>query len=126
VGDLASIAVTSAGDPESRVLDAIGPETFSFEELVALIAAKIGRNVRLVHLSPFLGIFLGRMIGWFVRDVVLTKDELKGLMDSLLCSEEAPNGKTRFSQWLETNANSLGTSYSSELVRHFRWKKAGE
>ena len=90
VGDLASIAVASSRDPESRVLDAIGPETFLFEELVALIGAKMGRNVRLVHLPPSLGIFLGQIIGWFVRDVVLTMDEAKGLMDSLLCSGDAP------------------------------------
>ncbi len=124
VEDLASLAVASAGEAESRVFDAIGPETFSFEELVTLIGAKIRRNVRLVHLPPALGIFLGQMIGWFVRDVVLTMDEAKGLMDSLLCSEDVPNGETRFSEWLEGNADSLGTSYSSELERHFRWKKA--
>ncbi len=126
VEDLASIAAASSHDPESRVLDAIGPETFTFEELVALIGAKMGRNVKLVHLPPGLGIFLGQIIGWFVRDVVLTMDEAKGLMDSLLCSEDAPNGKTRFSEWLDANADTLGTSYSSELERHFRWKKAGE
>jgi hypothetical protein len=97
-----------------------------FEELVALIGAKMGRNVRLVHLPPSLGIFLGQIIGWFVRDVVLTMDEAKGLMDSLLCSGDAPNGETRFSEWLNANADSLGTSYSSELERHFRWKKARE
>jgi NADH dehydrogenase len=126
VEDLASIATASARDPESRVLDAIGPETFSFEEFVKLIGAKMGRNVRLVHLSPALGIFLGRIIGFFVRDVVLTMDEAKGLMESLLCSEDAPNGETRFSEWLKANADSLGTSYSSELERHFHWKKARE
>lgn len=56
VGDLTSIAVASAGEAETRVFDAIGPETFSFEELVVLTRAKIGRNVRLVHLPPALGI----------------------------------------------------------------------
>ena len=63
VEDLASIAAASACEPESRVLDAIGPEAFSFEELVALIGAEIGRNVRPVHLAPALGIFLGQIIG---------------------------------------------------------------
>ena len=115
VGDLAAIAVASAGETESRTLDAIGPETFSFEELVRLIGKSIGREVPLVHLPPALGILLGQMIGWFVRDVVLTMDEAKGLMDSLLCSDDPPNGETRFSEWLHANADGLGTSYSSEL-----------
>lgn len=124
VEDLASIAAACSRDPESRALDAIGPETFTFEELVAFIGTKMGRNVRLVHVPPTLGIFLGQIIGLFVGDVVLTMDEAKGLMDSLLCSEDAPNGHTRFSDWLDANADILGTSYSSELERHFHWKKA--
>ena len=123
VGDLAEIAVSSAGEAKSRSFDAIGPETYSFEELVALIGTKIGRKVQLVHLPAALGVFLGQIIGWFLRDVVLTMDEAKGLMDSLLCSDDVPNGETRFSEWLDSNANSLGASYSSELDRHFRWKK---
>ena len=84
VGDLAAIAVASAGEAESRALDAIGPETFSFEEMVRLIGAKIGRDVRLVHLPPAVGIFFGQIVGWWVRDVVLTMDEAKGLMESLV------------------------------------------
>jgi NADH dehydrogenase len=123
VGDLASIAVDAAGAAESGVIDAIGPETFSFKELVELIASTMGRRVRLVHVPPTVGIYLGQIMGWFVRDVVLTKDELKGLMASLLCSDQPPNGQTRFSEWLASNVDSLGTSYSSELGRHFRWTK---
>jgi NADH dehydrogenase len=123
VEDLASIAVASAAEEGSRVLDAIGPEVFTFEELVGVMASAIGRKVKLVHVSPSLGIFLGRVIGWFVRDVVLTRDELRGLMASLLCSEQRPNGRTKFSDWTASNAQGLGASYSSELKRHFRWKK---
>ena len=123
VEDLASIAVSSAGEEDSRIIDAIGPETFSFKELVELVASAMGRDVKFVHVSPALGIFLGRVIGWFVSDVVLTRDELSGLMDSLLCSEQPPNGTIKFSDWMASNAHSLGTSYSSELGRHFRWKK---
>jgi len=122
VEDLASIAMANAGEEGSRVIDAVGPETFSFKELVELMASAMGRNVKLVPVSPSLGIFLGRVIGWFVRDVVLTRDELSGLMDSLLCSEQPPNGRTKFSDWMASNADSLGTSYSSELGRHFRWE----
>lgn len=124
VEDLASIAIESADSTDSLSLDAVGPETFSFKELVQLIASKMNRNVKLIHVSPSLGIFLGRLIGLILRDVVLTKDELKGLMDNLLCSKQTPNGKTRFSDWLVSNADNIGGSYSSELERHFRWRSA--
>jgi uncharacterized protein YbjT (DUF2867 family) len=124
VEDLARIAVASARESSNVTLDAIGPETFTFEDLVRLIAAKIKPGVRLVHISPSLGILLGRLIGFGLGDVVLTRDELKGLMDELLTSSQIPNGTTRFSDWLETNGDELGSSYSSEIQRHFKWKSA--
>lgn len=125
VGDLAAIAVAAAGESAGGVIDAIGPETFTFEELLRLMASRINPRVKLVHLSPALGIGLGRVIGLLVRDVVLTKDELAGLMEGLLSSSQPPNGATRFSAWLEENRETIGSAYSSELGRHFKWKGAG-
>jgi NADH dehydrogenase len=55
-----------------------------------------------------------------VRDVVLTRDEAEGLMSNLLVSESAPTGQTRLSDWLDQNADSVGTTYASELKRHYR------
>lgn len=118
--DLAAIAVASATARESGAIDAIGPETFTFKDLVQLIASTIKPNVRLVHVPPWLGIALGRVIGVSVRDVILTRDELEGLMDNKLTSIQAPNGPTLFSNWLEANKDTVGTSYSSELAKHFR------
>jgi uncharacterized protein YbjT (DUF2867 family) len=124
VGDLAAIAVGCAKDTRSIVVDAIGPETFTFEEFVKLLAAKIKPGVKLVHTPPVIGIALGRAIGLLVKDVILTRDELRGLMEEMLTSEQAPNGTTRFSEWLEAHKAELGGSYTSELGRHFRWKCA--
>jgi uncharacterized protein YbjT (DUF2867 family) len=118
--DLAAIAVVSATIRESGIVDAIGPETFTFKGLVQLIASRIKPNVRLVHVLPWLGIALGRIIGVAVRDVILTRDELEGLMDNKLTSDQPPNAPTRFSDWLEANKDTVGTSYSSELAKHFR------
>jgi NADH dehydrogenase len=124
VEDLARIAVASAGEPGNIILDAIGPETFTFEDLVRLIAARIKPGVALVHIPPSLGILLGKLIGLGLGDVILTRDELQGLMDELLTSKQAPNGTTRFSDWLESHGDQLGSVYSSEIRRHFKWKSA--
>jgi NADH dehydrogenase len=124
VEDLARIAVVAAQESANVTLDAIGPETFTFEALVRLIAARIKPSVRLVHISPSLGILLGRLIGFGLGDVILTRDELKGLMDELLTSSQIPNGTTRFSEWLESNGDQLGSGYSSEIQRHFKWRNA--
>lgn len=124
VEDLARIAVASAREQGNVTLDAIGPETFTFEELVRLIAAKLKPEVSLIHISPSLGILLGRVIGLGLGDVILTRDELKGLMDELLTSAQPPNGTTCFSEWLESNGDHLGSGYSSEIKRHFKWRPA--
>lgn len=126
VADLAEIAVDCAANPGNERIDAVGPETFTFEQLVRLMQSQINPKTKLVHLPPGLGILLGQVIGAALRDVVLTQDELKGLMDSLLTSSQPPNGSTHFSTWLAENAGSLGTSYSSELDRHYRWKASEE
>jgi NADH dehydrogenase len=121
VGDLASIAVKSGRARENEIIDAIGPEDYTFEQLVKRIARAVSRNIAFVRFPPRLGISLGKLIGLIIGDVLLTKDELDGLMSNLLTSDQQPNGKTKFSRWLETNEHTIGTSYASELDRHFRW-----
>ena len=102
--DVAEIAVGAAERNENLVLDAVGPEVYTFDELVRLIAAKTGARIQLLHAPPGLALFLSAMVGWFVGDVVLTRDELGGLMANLLVSQDAPAGKTKLSQWLAANA----------------------
>jgi len=122
VEDLARIAIEYSKGPGNLAIDAIGPEVFTFEQFVRLIALKTGRKVLVVKTSPRIGIFLGKLVGLFLRDVILTDDELKGLMSELLTSTQAPNAPTRFTDWLEQNSATLGSAYSSEIARHFRWK----
>lgn len=122
VGDLAEIAIESAHQSHSFAVDAIGPEEYTFEDFVRLISTEISRQVRFLKVSPAVGIFAGKMIGYYLRDVILTRDELEGLMMNLLTSKQSPNGSTKFSEWLAENRETIGTKYSSELQRHFRWK----
>ena len=118
VEDLAEIAVSAGHKDDNIVIDAVGPETFTFEELVRLIADRINRRPSIVHVSPELLLGLARLIGFVVGDVVLTRDEIGGLMANLLVSNSPANGRTYLSQWLTENAGDLGASYTSELKRH--------
>ena len=124
VADLASLAVVLSQTPGSQTSDAIGPETFTYEEFLHLIAREINRKVHFMNISSSLGILLGKLIGWVVKDVVLTKDELQGLMRNKLTSTQEPNGKTLFSSWLRDNKQHIGSEYTSELNRHFYWQRA--
>ena len=120
VEDVAEIAVRAAHQSDNVTLDATGPETITFEGLVRLIANKIGSRARLIHVRPGLALFLSRLMGYAVRDVVLTRDEMEGLMANLLISEGPPMGQTQLSDWLEQNADDIGVSYTSEMSRHYR------
>jgi NADH dehydrogenase len=121
VEDLAEIAVRQSTSTAGTTVDAIGPEIFTFHQFVALIAEKVGKKPKMVKVPPSLGIFCGHFLSVFLRDVLLTRNELKGLMDEMLTSEQAPNCATKFSDWLEKNKSTVGSSYSSEIARHFRW-----
>lgn len=120
VEDLAQIATDAAKRQENVTVDAAGPEIHSFDELVQLIAGKLGRRVRIAHVHPTLVFLMTRALGVAVHDVILTREEIAGLMGNLLISHQPPLGTTQLSQWLEQNADRVGRRYASELARHYR------
>ncbi len=120
VEDLADIMVRVAQCEGNVTIDATGPEILTFEEMVRLIATMVQSRAKIVRLPPWLALFATRLCSLVLRDVVLTKEELEGLMASLLLSNESPEGTTRLTDWLTENGAELGTTYSSELKRHYR------
>lgn len=120
VEDMADLVVSAAGNDENVILDAVGPEIFTFNELVRLIHDKTVSHARIIRFRPGLALFLSGLVGRVVGDVVLTRDEVDGLMANLLISEDPPIGKTRLSEWLSQNAETVGANYASELNRHYK------
>ena len=51
--------------------------------------------------------------------MVLTRDEVDGLMAGLLTSDYEPTGTSSLGYWLGENADSLGRNYMSELRRNY-------
>lgn len=120
VEDMAQLAVTLGQGRQNTCLDAIGEEVYSFNQLVALLRDAVGSRARIVHLPPTLALWLSRLVGLFTHDVILTRDEVRGLSQDLLVSKEPPNGHTSFKQWVWENRTLLGSRYASELGRHYR------
>ena len=118
--DLAAQAVDGGFRNDSFVADAAGPDTFTFEELLRLLAEAVNARVRLVHTPPSLGLALTRLAGLMLRDTVLTRDEVDGLMAGALTSDNVPTGTTKLSEWLGGQVDNLGLIYVSELRRNFR------
>lgn len=123
VEDMAELLVNSAeqyGDAaRNAIINAVGPETFTFEELVRLIARRLGHHVRLVHMPMPVAYVSTLVAGWFLGDVVLTWEEYKGLMAGLLAPGGPATGETRLSDWLAANRERVGVRYASEVARHF-------
>jgi uncharacterized protein YbjT (DUF2867 family) len=119
VEDLAAICTDAARAGPNLVIDAAGPETMAFDALVALIRRAVGARARVVHVPATIMGFAARALGVLVRDVVLTPDEIEGLMAGLLVSHEPPRGEIAFSEWLDRSRGSIGRRYANELQRHF-------
>jgi serine/threonine protein kinase len=119
VEDMAALLHRTAMADDTTAFDAVGPEVFTFEELVRLIRGVVRSRSRIVHLPPRLALFLLRMIGRFVNDVILRREEIDGFMAGLLVSKGPPTGTTKQSAWLKDHAATVGTAYASEVARHF-------
>lgn len=120
VDDVAQLCVSSGGLQKNVILDAVGPEIYRFAELVRLMAETIGSKARIVKVRPGVALLLSGVVGRAVRDVLITREELEGLMTDLVVSNGPPTCPTRLSQWLRDNATAVGTRYASELKRHYR------
>lgn len=117
VDDLAELAVEEGQKGEGRIVDAIGPETFTYRELVEEIGKIIGHPRPVVPIPRDFGYFLGAIVGRLFKDVTITRDEIEGLMAGLLYTDSPPVGKTRLTEWARQNASSLGLRYANELAR---------
>ena len=117
VDDLAKVAVAQGATIEKRIINAIGPETFTYRELVAMIGQNIGVERPIVSVPPWLGLQAGHLLGWLMGDVLITREEIQGLMGDLLYVDAPPAGETRLTDWARRHAKSLGMQYSNELVR---------
>lgn len=115
--DLAKIAIAAAHRSDNLTIDAVGPEIFSFNELIALLASTVGSRAQIIHLPSTLALSFAWLIGRAMGDVTLTRDEVRGLMADLLVSSGAPTALTRFSEWLLRSADTFGIRYASEIAK---------
>lgn len=120
VEDLADLAVQYGASSENIIMDAIGPEIYTFNDLIQLLKETIRSKAFIMHLNPRLAVLATGMLGKIVNDVVLTNDEVKGLEANLLVSDKPPTGHTRLSEWLTENADWIGTIYFSEVKKHYK------
>lgn len=117
VDDLAKLAVEQGQSGENAIINAIGPETFTYRELVQTLGEIIGKRRPVLAMPPPVGYWAGRVIGMLMKDVFITREEITGLMADLLYVDAPSAGETRLTDWAKTNASTLGMHYAGELAR---------
>lgn len=117
VEDLAELAIKHGKGDKNLVIDAIGPETFTYRELVKKIGEIVGKHRPIVSVPPFIGYIAGWIIGKIVNDIMITKEEIEGLMANLLYVKSSPTGSTKLTEWAKKHSDTLGLEYTSELAR---------
>ena len=117
VDDFASLAIEHGRLAASAIVDAVGPEMFTYRELVEQLGTIIGRTPPIVSVPPWAGYWAAAALGAILGDVLLTREEIAGLMADLLATDSRPAGSTRLTDWAREHANDLGTRYASELAR---------
>lgn len=117
VDDLAAAAVAAAQATDNQVREAIGPETYRYREMVRMIADALGLQRPIVGVPPWAGYQACRLMGWLMHDVIITRDEIRGLMEERLYVDAPALGATKLSEWVRQQRDMLGRHYASEMAR---------
>jgi NADH dehydrogenase len=117
VEDFAHLAVRAASATGSEVIDAIGPETFTYKGLAQAISREIGVWRPMLPVPPRAGYAVATLLGRVLNDQVLTWEEIGGLMAGLLRTDSPPAGQRKLTEWARANRDTLGRTYASELRR---------
>jgi uncharacterized protein YbjT (DUF2867 family) len=124
VEDMAKLAIEQGENPNNNILDAVGPETFEYRELIETIASLIQKKVIIMPVPKWFGYLFTGMLGFFLNDTILTWEEILGLTDDLLCSKQPPTGKTKLTDWVKEHKDTLGKKYTNEIQRRLVTNKA--
>ena len=117
VDDLASAAVEKVDGWRDEIINAIGPETFTYRELVETVKRLLGLRRLVIGVPPEVGYWACRTIGLLVCDVTITREEIQGLMEGRLYVDTPPLGATKLTDWIDRHKDTLGRRYTSEMAR---------
>ncbi len=119
-GALVAEAVDSPGS--GAITDVAGPADYTYLDMVRLIRAAVGSHAAPIRMPAPLALAASWATGFLVRDVILTRDEARGLTEEYLYSPHPRRVGESLENWLERPdvRDYLGRSYVSELERHFR------
>jgi uncharacterized protein YbjT (DUF2867 family) len=117
IDDLVDSCVDAGNAQGDLIMDAAGPETLPFEDLISALRDATGSRAPIVHVPSTAFRAAAWALGLLVRDVVLTSEEITALTSGLLVSHQPPRGKVAFTTWV--GEHEIGRTYANEVRRHF-------
>ncbi len=126
VEDLARLCVDLGERTDTRTLDAVGPDRLTFRELIETTRRAVGARSVIVPVPAPVLLALSRLLGYALRDRLLTPEEYRTMAAGLADSDAESTGTTRFTEWVAAHGAELGHHYANELHRHFDAPRAGQ
>jgi uncharacterized protein YbjT (DUF2867 family) len=120
VDDLARLATDLGGRDDNVTVDAVGPQSLPFREMVTTIRAATGSRAVIVPAPGWAIPPLSQALGMVLRDTLLTSDEYSAMTAGLAGSDAPPTGQVKLTDWIAEHGDSLGRRYANEINRHYR------
>ncbi|HEY3087962.1 MAG TPA: NAD(P)H-binding protein [Jatrophihabitantaceae bacterium] len=120
VEDLARLCVHLGARDDTVVVDAVGPQSLTFRQLVNAVRSAVGSHAIVVPVPAILLTGLSHALSLALRDTLLTHEEYQAMVDGLADSDAPTTGTIVFTDWVTEQGPTLGRRYANELDRHFR------
>jgi uncharacterized protein YbjT (DUF2867 family) len=119
VDDMARLCVSLGARTDNVTVDAVGPESLAFRDMVLAIRAVTGSRALVVPAPGWLIPPLSKALGAALRDVLLTGEEYYAMAAGLADSQAPATGETVLTDWIAEHGADLGRTYANELTRHY-------
>jgi len=120
IDDLARLCVDLGARPDTVTVDAVGPQSVTFRQLVETIRAAVGSRSLIVPVPGAAIPALASLLGLALRDTLLTPEEYRSMAAGLADSAAPATGAISVTNWIREHGDQLGQRYASELDLHFR------
>lgn len=120
VEDLARLCVQLGARVDTVTVDAVGPQSVTFRELVDAIRAAVGSHAVVLPVPGLVVTGIASALGLLLRDTLLTREEYQAMADGLADSDSPSTGDILLTDWITNHGPELGRRYANELDRHFR------
>lgn len=117
VNDMAALLEAQGQERDNVTVDAVGPETFTFRELVERTSSIIGVRKKIIPMNETIGYMVSLLVNPLVKDTIITWEEIVGLMRGILDSKQPSTGVIKLTDWATANREHLGRKYASEIGR---------